>query len=195
MDPNGKEVLNGYEKNEVKNVPLLMAVTRMKQAEDPQIINLYGHGNSKGFSYTDSNGKADFISDTKGLVGFLKANSKVWNNRKSGDNISIVLHSCETGKETKDEPVSFAQKVSKDMPNVTLIAPNENIGFTANGIEQGSIIETTDNKGKVISNEFGHFSEFKNGEKTNTYSGSAKVGTKEFNTPLNKIKEFLKSRL
>ena len=53
IDPNGKEVLNCLDKTSPKNIPILKAVTRMRNIDDPNVIHIYGHGNFKGFYYTD----------------------------------------------------------------------------------------------------------------------------------------------
>ncbi|MCK9311587.1 MAG: hypothetical protein M0P26_04825, partial [Bacteroidales bacterium] len=194
VDPNGSEIINGLDKSNPDNSPLLKAVTKMKLNEDPKVINIYAHGNQNAFAYYDKKGKVHLISDAKGLQGFLDKNSKVWQKRNKEEKIMIVLHSCETGKETSENAASFAREGSK-IKNTIIIAPNENIVVTSDGVELGSMKEQRDKNGKIVSAEYGDFWQFENGNRTNTYTGDSKVGTKEFDSSWNKIKQFFKKRL
>ena len=184
IDPDGKEVLNGMNKNDNKNLPILKAITRMRANEDPNVIHLYAHGNKNGLMITTGKGentKDIDIDNANDLKGFLKINSKVWNNRKNNENVTIVLHACETGKETDSSPESFAQRLSQDMPNVTIIAPTEKIAVDQDGSNEVSAKTKKNADGTEIKVELGRYSEFKDSKKTHVYDGDDQPGTKKEN--------------
>ena len=182
IDPIGQEKIDALESNK-GNDDLKKAVRNFK--DEPNVINIWAHGSSDGITVYDRNSNENVhIGDSKSFLKFLSENSKVWNNKKNNENITIVLHSCETGKQN-DHGMSFAQSLSREVENAAIIAPTDNV-YTCDGVELGtykSTLKTERRNGKsVIPSEYsGNWIQYENGKQTVTYQGSSHPGEKGYN--------------
>lgn len=93
-------------------------------------IEIFAHGDPAGFDVPGE--KIKKISTPEQFERFLSDKSKIWKNRKEGEIITIVLHSCRTGRRASNM-FSFAEKMAKSMTNVRIIAPDERDYFTLTG--------------------------------------------------------------
>lgn len=126
-DTNGKEIIDGLcDSNEEKKIVNIEIRKYMKSCKDfPSVIQIFSHGNSKGFRSTS--GK--FISTAKSFMAYLDISSEVWlNNCLANQKNIIILHSCSTGHGEE----SFAQRMSKDIPNTLIFAPSDDIRIDNN---------------------------------------------------------------
>ena len=175
IDPDGRESLIFFNANKETDKTLISGAKKFK---DDNAIHIFAHGNQKGiYAYID--GKTVSIKDAKNLTAFLSDHSDVWKNRKDGEDVTVVLHSCRTGEGEN----SFAKNVSNDMDGVTIIAPDQR-DFISSDKELGpykSKYTDTNNeykrdengnvKSKERSDERGNWKVFKNGEETESYIG------------------------
>ena len=153
--------------------------------DDPNVINIWAHGDSKGISFR---GQKD-IGDAQSFSDALKSVSKIWKNHKEGEAATIVLHSCMTS--------SFAKKLSEDpiFKNVLIIAPNRNVqvrnsvGKPIRRINNHQTLNKATYKETGVSNDgytTGSWIGYRNNNVYNTYDGSfkgtgeLKPGTKGF---------------
>jgi RHS repeat-associated protein len=175
IDPDGKEVLCGY-KYVSDNLFLLKGATRMKAVEDPKVIHIYAHGNSGAFEFF-SNGKSVLVENAQDMKKLLDSKSKNWQKRNNNAEITIVLHSCSTGKEVSEDNPSIARQISdsKDFKDVTIIAPNNDVPFNKDGYEIGPLKENKE-EGKWIT--------YKNGKQIDVSDGSKIPGVDNAKTPL-----------
>lgn len=130
--------------------------------DDPDIINIWAHGYSGGLYKLDERGpitvkhfKKDFLS-----------NSNLWEQHtKTNQDMTIVLHSFNTGNEEKGN--SYARDSSKELKDVTIIAPTEFLNVKTTMTEQ--IKNVTDKNNKKYTIGYGHLKETyigdENGEK------------------------------
>lgn len=121
-DPTGEEKIISYnphdEEHENNDTPKYMA----KIYPDDDAIHIFAHGSKKGiWIYRD--GKDVLINNSDDFQALLSEKSFIWRNRKNGEKITIILHSCKTGYGED----SFAERMSKELENTTIIAPNENL--------------------------------------------------------------------
>jgi hypothetical protein len=173
IDPNGKEKLEVLDPKDKDNHGLIEAASNFN--DEKNVINIWAHGSSKGITvYDKSKGENIEIRNTKDFKTFLNKNSKVWANHKKGEEVKIVLHSCETGKSNKGED-SFAQKISSEMKNSVIIAPNDNV-YSSKGHEIGVYNSAIETKG-VSSKYEGRWVQFEKGEQSTTYKGSSLPGS------------------
>lgn len=173
IDPNGKEKIEVLDPAKIKNQDLIEAASNFK--DEKYVINIWAHGSSKGMTvYDKDKGKSVEITNTKDFKNFLNRYSKVWINRKEGEQVKIVLHSCETGKSIKGEE-NFAQKISSDLSNTVVVAPNRNV-YTRNGHEIGTYNEAIETQG-VSSNYEGRWVQYEEGKQSTTYRGSSLPGS------------------
>ena len=89
--------------------------------------------------------KKEVIRDAEKFKEFLSENSTDWQNRKEGEKMTIVLHSCNTGKGGEN---SFAAKMSKDLENTTVIAPTKLLNVQ--GFQNGTYTEKVQEKSKTV---------------------------------------------
>ena len=170
IDPDGREkisLLPAYSEGK-SNKNLYKEFRRFK--DEKNVINIWAHGNPEGI--TQGVGKR--IETPEQFVALLNRDSKVWQNRKDGDKIIIVLHSCKTS--------AFAQTLSKSslLEDVLIVAPTENLTVetdqtTGEYIRSEVTNETDANK---ISNNrdevsFGKWAAYKNGTPYNSYPGES----------------------
>jgi hypothetical protein len=113
---------------------------------DKSAIHVYAHGNPTGIRDIKPDGtKGQWVSTASQFTTILKK-SDMWKVDSKVTDFAIVLHSCRTGKTTKDGN-SFAQKMSLEL-GTTIIAPDERDYFNSRG-EKGPYVTTgTDNDGE-----------------------------------------------
>jgi RHS repeat-associated protein len=171
IDPDGKEKIIAIKPTNEVNKAIIKAAEKYK---DDGAIHIWAHGNPNSMTVY-SGGKDVPIRTTDEFKKFLSINSKIWQDKGENDPITIILHSCKTGKETGKEP-SFASKVSKDLKNTTVIAPTENVIVTSDGIEGGtySTKEKTNDDGTITNEEDkeGQWIEYSVGKQVDTYPGN-----------------------
>ena len=129
--------------------------------DDPNVINVWGHGSSTGIDYNGTN-----IGTAEELNKVLKEHSSVWKNHKQGDDAIIVLHSCYTSE--------FAKKVSESeiFENVLIIAPNRNVQVRYTSLGQKYVhTGVSDNKSANYANDTGLWIGYQGGEIYRTYKG------------------------
>lgn len=170
IDPDGKEKIISLNPNIKSNSHLINAAN--KYADD-KAIHIWGHGDSKSM-LVYVNGKDVEIKSSKDFQSFLSNNSKTWQNKGENEHITIILHSCETGKENGKEP-SIASEISKDLKNTTVIAPSDKVVVNnENDTEMGSYsTKTVEDNGKTkdVTVDKGTWNEFSNGENTESHPG------------------------
>ena len=184
LDPDGREKIDALDPNIANNKEQIKASENFSDEKD--VINVWAHGSSNGMTvYDKENGTTSHIKDAKSFASFLDKNSNVWKNRDESQNVTIVLHSCETGQLDKSGE-NFAQRLSKGLDNVTIIAPTDNV-YTPHGKELGTYKSTVEQnineKGQVVfSPEYqGKWVQYENGQRTQTYKGNSHPGEKGYN--------------
>ncbi|MBP1221755.1 3-coathanger stack domain-containing protein [Flavobacterium sp. 1355] len=132
-------------KDSAHNKPVLKAANSGQYKDNPETktIHVFAHGNPKEF-YNDFGAKGETtINSGAGLNKVLNQSSELWKNSESKEGFTIVLHACRTGKYTMDkngkvvEPVADKISASKEMEGVTIVAPDQRDGFSADGKEIG----------------------------------------------------------
>ena len=175
-DPNGEEKIITYnphdEEHENNDTPKYMA----KIYPDDDAIHIFAHGSHDGIKVF-RDGDDVIISNSKDFKTFLSEKSHIWRNRKEGEKVTIILHSCETGQ-GKD---SFAEKMSKELDNTIVIAPDEKVAVNKetrlNAVFKTEIVGDGKNKwAKPIRQ--GQWKVFENGNVTATYMGIWKPKSK-----------------
>jgi RHS repeat-associated protein len=175
IDPNGKEkVLAVTGDKDIKKL-----ADSFK--DEKKVINIWAHGDSKGFRAMYQNGKTKDITNAKDFDKFLNDNFSTWRDKGNDEQVTIVLHSCSTGNEDEGQN-SFARQMSKDLENTTIIAPSEDIKVDE--------VTTTDDKGKTTTElredikddkgNKGQWVEFKGGKLKETYESGSKPGSEGF---------------
>lgn len=146
--------------------------------DDPNVINVWGHGYQHGIWYGDQ-----AIEDAKKIDELLKEHSDIWKNHEKGSPAIIVLHSCSTA--------DFAKILSASdlFRNVLIIGPTENVkvsfyksklikydrksGYAFyKGHYENTKVETVSRWGKVKS---GIWIGYRNGKYYNSYDGGEKT--------------------
>jgi|SRR5690606_17762501 len=152
IDPDGRKKIITLDKNKDKII-----IAGAEKYKDDNAIHIFAHGSSKGMSVV-IDGKTTRIRTAKQLETFLAKNSKTWQNKGENDKVTIVLHSCNVGRDNKDGTASFAEKVSESniFKDATIVAPNERVSFSESG-EIGAY------KAKYT-NEHGDYKRDENGE-------------------------------
>ena len=132
------------------------------------------------------------------------SNSNLWEQHtKTNQDVTIVLHSCNTGNEEKGN--SYARELSKELKDVTIIAPTEFLNVKTIMTEQ--IKNVTDKNNKKYTIGYGHLKEtyvgdengakgswieFRNGVVTGYYSpdSDSKPGAKNGIRLIDRIKNW-----
>lgn len=148
------------------------------------MVTVSAHGGPWGMA---NNKNGTYITGPKGLDQMLKKNSDAWKNRKGNEGMTIVLYSCRTGADKKDQEgkpikVSFAQRVSasKEFKDVEIIAPDQRVYHSEDGPVGSYKAEYAgeddeykeDAKNDNPSDEPGNWNVFKNGELIRSYKGT-----------------------
>jgi len=177
-DPDGREIRIFFNPNNDKDKTLIQGAQKYKNDD---AIHIFAHGTSKGI-YPVVDGKSTSITSVQGFKNFLNEHSDTWKNRKEGENITIVLHSCRTGEGES----SFAQEISSKLEGVTVIAPDQRdyIGtegevgtYKAKYVDKNNEYKRNSDgeiKSKERSNETGNWRVFKGGKETESYKGDWK---------------------
>ena len=184
IDPKGMEKIDALDPNNEKNKAQIKAAESF--SDEKNIVNVWAHGSPNGMTvYDKENGTTHQIKNAKSFANFLNKNSNVWKNRNESQNVTIVLHSCETGLAGKSGK-SFAQKLSEGLDNVTIIAPTGNV-YTPHGKELGtyksSVEQNRTEDGKIVfsSEHLGKWIQYEDGQQTVTYNGNTHPGEKGYN--------------
>ena len=115
VDPDGREIINKMDPMIDKSLHDAGNNIIDKRANR---IFFVSHGSSTAmFPY----GQGEMNADA--FVTYLSENSEVWKKTEDKSSIVIVLISCETGK--GENPI--AQQISKLLPEVTIVAPTEEV--------------------------------------------------------------------
>ena len=98
------------------------------------------------------------------FVQYLSSNSELWNNTQDKTKLIITLVSCETGQGEN----SIAKEISKLLPNVTIVAPTEEVKAVGQG-KESTIIGVYKSEAKNLLDfkniEYqGEWKSYKNGE-------------------------------
>lgn len=176
VDSDGKERILAVDKKAEANAPIVKAANNYNDEE--RVVNIWAHGDQEGIKvFYNNDGKKQDITNAKDFEKFLSINSYVWRTKGKDEKITIVLHSCSTGKEEEEEKNSFARQMSKDLKNTTIIAPNQDIGVSKDG-EETPRRETVKNGEKKT--EEGRWIKYQDGKVTGSYPSNSKPGSKDF---------------
>jgi RHS repeat-associated protein len=137
-------------KDTKKNQSIIKAANSGLYADNPdtKTIHVFAHGNPKEFFNETYKGEST-INSGADLNNVLNQGSELWRNSESKEGLTVVIHSCRVGKYTIDEngnvvkPVAAEISSSDEMSGVTIIAPDQRDGFSADGREIGP--QTTKN--------------------------------------------------
>jgi len=167
-----------------------------KDNPDTKTIHVFAHGNPSAL-YNETMKGEGTIDSGSDLNNVLNQGSSLWKNSKNKEGFTVVLHSCRTGRCTVDkagnviDPVASEISKSKEMKGVTIIAPDERDGFSANGTEIGpQVTKNTDNNGEYLpgtprsehgkqTKQFGNWNSFQNGKRTEQQPGNTKPEGKD----------------
>ena len=127
IDPDGKEKLIFFNKDIAKLKFEFTLIVGSVMTKTDNNIHIFAHGNPYAITPIVDNVKERII-DGKTMDEFLTKHSEVWRNRKKDEIITIVLHSCRTGKSIEGKE-SVAEKIANELGNVRIIAPDERVYF------------------------------------------------------------------
>lgn len=164
IDPDGKEKLIALDEDDEKDRIIIAAAENFQEQNERTEIHIFAHGNEEEIEITTEDGVITITSPEQ-LVDYLSENSEVWQTA-SGEQITLVLHSCDTGKG------SFAQNVSAHdaFDNVRVIAPSERVWASRDGFS-GTYRANRYDSTKRDSSRPGRWRVFEGGEEVNSYSG------------------------
>ena len=174
IDPNGLEKIDLLP-NTSSNKSLKNDIYYF--SDDPNVINVWVHGLPKGLGIAYQN-----IANASDFAAMLGEKSKIWKNHKQGEELTIVLHSCNTS--------DFARTLSEDaiFENVLIVAPDKQLQVRdgkINGVYQ--ISTGVSNYGgknvKEILKSTGSWQGYKNGRSYNRYSGDFKTSLQNSDKP------------
>ena len=125
VDPNGEEKHNKMNPNakDVNQQALYEAGNWLP--DNIKHLFYIAHGSS-----TEMYPHGEEPVSAEGFVSYISGNSELWKTTEDKSSIVIVLISCETGKGDN----SIAQKISDLLPEVTIIAPTEEVKAGKYGI-------------------------------------------------------------
>ena len=154
IDPTGKETKAFVDERYESDRFISLAAAKYPSNND---IQIFAHGNTDKIAiFID--GKTSIIKSHTELLGIINNHFTSGKTITSKTNRTIVLHSCKTGSGKN----SVAQKISKEMPNATIIAPD---GFLIVGSKDGALGVS---KTKNALDKQGHWNVFKDGKVVNT---------------------------
>jgi len=170
IDADGREKKIFLDPKDQANTHIINAANKYK---DDDAIHIWAHGTSKSMIVFDGK-KEIIITSAKQLDKFLLSTSEKWQNKGKNENMTIILHSCETGKDNGKDP-SFAREVSKDLKNTNVIAATEKVVINDDtDTEIGTYsIKTVDVNGKSEEalDKKGNWVELSNGKETENHPG------------------------
>ena len=175
VDPNGKEVINKMNPKSQNREQRNLYAAALNFQDNPKQNQIFyiAHGNQERMYPVEQ--MNDGI-DAQGFVDYIKNNSELWNVTEDKSCLSIVLLSCETGKGEN----SIAEQISKLLPEVSVIAPNEEVKAVTYGEPPTSIIygvykkdATTSQNLKDENSYGGQWIEFKGGNKLSQSEGAS----------------------
>ena len=106
-------------------------------------IHVVGHGNFEYILYDKNrNNKQYGVKTGKQLASLIKKKLLGYDDLSEHPHVEIILHSCYTGMNPDKGDAPLAQKMSKDIPNAIITAPNGKIEISPNGKE---IVKDKDN--------------------------------------------------
>jgi RHS repeat-associated protein len=122
--------------------------------DDRSALHIYAHGNPKSIfddRNLDKNGRGKELKSAAAIDKMLQQSNEkeMWNSRSKDKPLIVVLHSCRTGRNLKDENgnetnSSIAKKLS-NIENTIVVAPDERDVFMdllIDGIELGPYVFT-----------------------------------------------------
>ncbi len=146
---------------------------------DKSAVHIYAHGTP---SNIDVSGNGNWSSKNEDFQAVLEK-SDVYQTNKNSENIVVIIHSCRAGRSYVDEKgnyiPSYAEQMSAEYPNLTIIAPDERDAFSTEGKELGprKIDDQKNNRADYkdgaehkVNNKSGNWYVFKNGKNTGSYS-------------------------
>ena len=175
VDPNGKEVINKMDSKSQNSDQRNLYTAALNFQDNPKQNQIFyiAHGNQDRMYPVEH--MNDGI-DAQGFVDYIKNNSELWNVTEDKSCLSIVLLSCETGKGEN----SIAEQISKLLPEVSVIAPNEEVKAVTYGEPPTSIIYGVYKKDAKTSQNLkdensygGQWIEFKGGNKVSQSIGAS----------------------
>ena len=125
VDPDGLEILNKMSPNseELNQQTLYEAGNRLPDKNNHLFFIAHG-------SPTAMYPHGEEPLSAEDFVAYITENSDLWNSTEDKSSLVIVLISCNTGK--GDNPI--AQQISSLLPEVTIIAPMEEVKAGNNGV-------------------------------------------------------------
>ncbi|TWV06055.1 RHS repeat-associated core domain-containing protein [Bacteroidaceae bacterium HV4-6-C5C] len=193
IDPNGKEKVIVLNPNDPKDASLIKAANNYK---DDGAIHVWAHGNPREIiAYDESKGTDIRMQTGNDFKSFLNENSDTWRGRSGDTKVVIVLHSCETGKETSNSMLPIAGKISKALDNAIVIAPTEKVVVDDNTKKEIGTYSTKTVKiggvDKTVKDKEGTWSEYSNGKKTDSYPGNKLPDRDMTRSTWNEILDFI----
>ena len=175
IDPNGKEKVIVLNPKDPKDALLIAGANNYKN--DEGVFHIWAHGRPNAILAYDENSRRDkYIYTGKEFNTFMNENSEEWRSRDKDAQTVVILHSCDTGKETSGDMLPIAGKISKVLGNVIVIAPTEKVIVDNNTQKEIGTYSTKtirDGRGtKTVKDKEGTWSEYSNGQKTDSYPGS-----------------------
>ena len=144
------------------------------------------------------NGKVRPIKNAQQLDKLLSKYSKIWQNKEEGEQVTLILHSCKTGRDGENGMASFAEQISgaEEFEDVTVIAPDERVYFSEGKGEIGAykakyadengeykLDKNSRVKSRERSDKPGKWNIFEDGEKTGSRRGDWKPKERKKSEP------------
>ena len=146
---------------------------------DNSAVHIYSHGTPTNI---DISGKEKWSHDKNDFKAVLEK-SDVYKVKSENEKIVVILHSCRTGRSYTDEKgnyhPSYAETMSKEFPNLIIIAPDERDAFSGETELGPRKIDSPknlrgdykDGAKHTVNKESGNWNVFEGGKKTGSYSG------------------------
>ena len=187
-NPNETIINKKTQEEKFRNAELIPYAEHFRDnLDNGNAIHIFAHGavdekgNVLGIS-TYKDGKTKTIGDVEQFEKFLSENFEMWSNKKEGEHITIVLHSCLTGKGGEN---SFAAKMSKDLDNTTIIAPTrkQTVIIYEDGTQKEEVstyVPATNWKGEATTRRLeGVWGIYQGGKQIDTLSGNSSPMAKD----------------
>ncbi len=194
IDPNGKEKVIVLNPKDPKDALLIAGANNYKN--DEGVFHIWAHGAPNAIrAYDDDKGKEIRIETGERFNAFMNENSEEWRNRDRNAPAIIILHSCDTGKETSKNMLPIAAKISKALGNAIVIAPTEKVVVDDNTKKEIGTYSTKTVKiggvDKTVKDKEGTWSEYSNGKKTDSYPGNKLPDRDMTRSTWNEILDFI----